>query len=90
MVTVEQPRISIDPKVCHGKPVISGTRVLVANILGALATGQSRQSILQDYPSIREADIDAALEFIQSNPIADHVILLRDHRILYSKRTGEK
>lgn len=63
MVTVEQPRISIDPKVCHGKPVISGTRVLVANILGALATGQSRQSILQDYPSISEADIDAALDF---------------------------
>jgi uncharacterized protein (DUF433 family) len=63
MVTVEQPRISIDPGVCHGKPVISGTRVLVANILGALATGQSRQSILQDYPSIREADIDAALDF---------------------------
>ena len=30
-----------------------------------------------------------ALGFIQSNPIADHVILLRDHRVLYSKRTGE-
>ena len=63
MVTVERSRISIDPRVCHGQPVISGTRVLVANILGALAAGQSRQSILQDYPSIREADIDAALDF---------------------------
>ena len=29
------------------------------------------------------------LVFIQSNPIADHVILLRDHRVLYSKRIGE-
>lgn len=63
MVTVEQSRISIDPRICHGKPVISGTRVLVANILGALAAGQSKQSILQDYPSIVEADIDAALDF---------------------------
>jgi uncharacterized protein (DUF433 family) len=63
MVTVELSRISIDPRVCHGKPVFSGTRVLVANILGALAAGQSRQSILQDYPSIGVADIDAALDF---------------------------
>jgi uncharacterized protein (DUF433 family) len=63
MVTVEQSRISIDPRVCHGKPVISGTRVLVANILGALASGQSRQSILQDYPAIKELDIDASLDF---------------------------
>ena len=63
MVTVEQSRISIDPKVCHGKPVISGTRILVANILGALAAGQSKQSIMQDYPAIGEADIDAALDF---------------------------
>lgn len=63
MVTVEQTRISIDPKVCHGKPVISGTRVLVANVLGALAAGQSRQAILEDYPAINGADIDAALDF---------------------------
>lgn len=63
MVIVEQPKISIDPAVCHGKPVFSGTRILVANILGALASGQSRQSILQDYPAIGEEDIDAALDF---------------------------
>ena len=63
MVTVEQSRISIDPNVCHGKPVISGTRVLVANILGALASGQSWQSILQDYPAIKETDINASLDF---------------------------
>ncbi|MFN0066158.1 MAG: DUF433 domain-containing protein [Limisphaerales bacterium] len=56
-------RILIDPTVCHGKPVIRGTRVLVANILGALAGGQGRSEILEDYPSITDADIDAALEF---------------------------
>lgn len=55
-------RILIDLTVCHGKPVIRGTRVLVANILGALASGQSRAEILEDYPSITDADIDAALE----------------------------
>lgn len=63
MTTNLHPRISIDPRVCHGKPVIRGTRVLVANILGALASGQARTEIFEDYPSITEADIDAALEF---------------------------
>jgi len=34
-------RVSIDPRVCHGKPVIRGTRVLVSTLLGALAGGDS-------------------------------------------------
>ncbi|WP_244156321.1 DUF433 domain-containing protein [Desulfonatronospira thiodismutans] len=34
-------RITIDANICHGKPVIKGTRVLVANILGALGSGDS-------------------------------------------------
>jgi uncharacterized protein (DUF433 family) len=63
MVTNPHPRISMDSQICHGKPVISGTRVLVANILGALASGQARQEIIEDYPSITEKDIDAALDF---------------------------
>ena len=56
-------RISIDARVCHGKPVIRGTRVLVANILGELDARQNRAEILEDYPPIVQADIDAALEF---------------------------
>jgi len=56
-------RISIDPKVCHGKPVIKGTRVLVSNILGALAGGDSIERILEDYPNISQDDIYAALQF---------------------------
>ena len=63
MAKDEQSRICIDPRVCHGKPVFRGTRVLVANVLGALAAGQTRQAILQDYPAMAETDIDAALDF---------------------------
>lgn len=55
-------RVSIDPQVCHGKPVIRGTRVLVSTILGALAGGDSAGQIEQDYQVSRE-DIQAALEF---------------------------
>ncbi len=56
-------RISITPNVCHGKPVIAGTRVLVSNILASLAAGESTAEILENYPSITEKDIRAALEF---------------------------
>lgn len=56
-------RIEINPLICHGKPVIRGTRVMVATILGALAAGDSKESILQDYPGIDSGDLDAALQF---------------------------
>ena len=56
-------RISINPKICHGKPVIAGTRVLASNIFGALASGESIEDILNDYPNITKEDIYAVLEF---------------------------
>jgi len=56
-------RICIDPAVCHGKPVIRGSRVLVSTVLGALAGGDSIEAILADYPTISRDDVAAALEF---------------------------
>ena len=55
-------RISINPEVCHGKPVIEGTRVLVSTLLGALAS-DSMEVVLEDYPNITRDDIAAALSF---------------------------
>ena len=57
-------RISFDPAICHGKPVVRGTRVLVANVVGAVAAGQTTPDILLDYPSLKELDIRACLEFV--------------------------
>lgn len=59
-------RITISPDVCHGKPVIAGTRVLVANILADLAAGASFEEVLANYPNITREDIRAALEFASS------------------------
>ena len=56
-------KISIDPAVCHGKPVVAGTRVLVSTVLGALAGGDSIEAVLEDYPNINREDIAAALAF---------------------------
>jgi len=56
-------RISMDPDICSGKPCIKGTRILVSNILGLLASSYSTERIIANYPSITEEDITAALHF---------------------------
>jgi uncharacterized protein (DUF433 family) len=55
--------IQIDPNICHGNPVIRGTRVLVSQIVGALAGGDTVNDILQDYPRLTKEDVYAALAF---------------------------
>ena len=49
--------ISTDPRICHGKPCIKGTRILVSVILGALAGGASFDEIIEEYPPVTEEDI---------------------------------
>jgi len=56
-------RITIDPAICSGKPVVSNTRVLVANILADLANGMDYDQIISNYPNINKEDIIACLEF---------------------------
>ena len=60
-MTIE--RITHDPTVMGGKPCISGLRVTVGTILGLLASGKSRERILQAYPYLEPEDIDAALAY---------------------------
>lgn len=56
-------RISINPKVCHGEPCIKGTRIMVTNILAAVAEGLPMPEILQDFPGITLEDILACVAF---------------------------
>ena len=56
-------RITVDPNICHGKPVIKNTRVLVSNILADLAAGFTYDTIIENYPNISKKDIKAALQF---------------------------
>jgi uncharacterized protein (DUF433 family) len=55
-------RIVIDPQIQHGKPVIRGTRVPVARIVGGLAGGMSKEKIMREY-DVTEEDVLAALDF---------------------------
>lgn len=53
-------RIAVSPDVCHGKPCIKGTRVMVSVILDYLAAGESAEEILTQYPSLTSDDVRAA------------------------------
>jgi len=54
-------RITVDPKVMVGKPIIRGLRITVEQILNALAGGVTFQEIIEDYPELEMADIQAVL-----------------------------
>lgn len=56
-------RITADPAVLVGKPVIKGTRISVELVLGWLANGWTFDNILEAYPHIAREDILAALAF---------------------------
>ncbi len=58
-------RIAIDPKVCHGKACIKGTRVMVSAILDYLNAGEDTAAIFNQYPELTEEDVRAAIGYAE-------------------------
>jgi uncharacterized protein (DUF433 family) len=56
-------RITVDPTVCTGKPCIRGLRFPVSRLLGLLASGETKETILKAYPYLEEQDIEEALRY---------------------------
>jgi len=56
-------RITVDPKICTGKPCIRGLRFPVSRVLGLLASGETKESILKAYLYLEAEDIDEALRY---------------------------
>lgn len=56
-------RITVDPAVCHGKPCVRGHRIWGSLVLGMLDGGMTHQQILEEYPSLEEADILACIAY---------------------------
>ncbi|OHB80145.1 MAG: hypothetical protein A2Z25_07085 [Planctomycetes bacterium RBG_16_55_9] len=52
-----------DPNICGGKPTIKGTRIMVKNILGMMAGGDTVEKILSAYPELTQEMVTAALEY---------------------------
>ena len=62
-MTIESSRITLDPKVLAGKPVIHGTRLAVEFVIGLMADGWSEADILGNYPGVTHEDVIACLAY---------------------------
>jgi uncharacterized protein (DUF433 family) len=56
-------RISVDDRICSGKPIIRGKRITVQTILEYIQAGDTKEDILYQYPTLVAEDIDACLKF---------------------------
>ncbi len=64
--TIEHGRITRDPKVMVGKPVIRGTRITVELVLEELAHSPNLEELLADYPELTREDVQAVLGYAQA------------------------
>ena len=69
-------RITVDPNVLVGKPVIRGMRISVAQIVAAVAAGVSQAELLEEYPGLEPADIQAALQYAADLVASERVYVL--------------
>ncbi len=74
-------RITVNPKMFNGKPIIRGRRLAVEHVLGMLAAGDNMETILEGYPWLEKEDIQACLvyarrvvghERIETLPLESH------------------
>jgi uncharacterized protein (DUF433 family) len=68
-----QERITIDPDVLVGKPVVKGTRLAVEFIVDLLAQGWTEAEILRNYPGLTAEDIHACLAYASASLRAEKV-----------------
>ncbi|HMF36991.1 MAG TPA: DUF433 domain-containing protein [Isosphaeraceae bacterium] len=69
-------RITVDPKVLVGKPVIKGTRIAVEFLMELLAEGWTHEQVLKNYPNLTSDDIQAALHYAAETLKQERVYLL--------------
>ncbi len=58
-------RITVNPDIFGGKPIVRGRRLAVEHVLGMLAAGDSTESLLENYPWLEQEDVRACLAYAQ-------------------------
>lgn len=66
-----QRHIVRDPQICGGEPVIKGTRVTLRTLLASLAEGAGVQEIIEDFPTLKEEGVRAAIAFAAASAEED-------------------
>ena len=72
-----QQRISVNSEVCHGKPCIRGTRIMVSVVLDNLADGLTPEEIVDEYPPLTVEDIRAAISYAANLTREEEIFPLR-------------
>ena len=70
-------RISVDAGICHGKPCIRGTRIMVSVILDNLVEGLSVDEIVREYPPLTSDDVSAAIAYAATLAREEEILPLR-------------
>jgi len=60
---INEERIETNPEICHGKPRIKGTRIMISLILEWLEEGKTFEEIIEAYPNLSNEDISAAIRY---------------------------
>jgi uncharacterized protein (DUF433 family) len=68
-------RITLDPDICNGRPVVRDTRITVQTVLEFLAAGDSVDDVLAEYPDLTREDVQACLNYA-SRLMANHYSVL--------------
>ena len=76
-MTTWQDRITTNPEICHGKPCVRGTRVLVSVVLDNLAEGLTAHEIVSEYPPLTEDDVRAAVAYAAALAREEELVPLR-------------
>jgi uncharacterized protein (DUF433 family) len=72
-----QKQILIDPQVCHGKPCIKGTRIMVSVILDNLAEGLTLEEIVKEYPPLTLENVRSAIAYAAALAREEELLPLR-------------
>jgi uncharacterized protein (DUF433 family) len=70
-------RIAANPAICHGKPCIKGTRIMVSVVLDNLAEGLTALEIVAEYPSLVPEDVQAAMAYAADLAREEDLVPLR-------------
>jgi len=66
-------RITVDPAIFGGKPIIRGMRIAVEHVLGMLAAGDTPERLLEEYPFLEPEDIQACLAYAHRSMAGEQV-----------------
>jgi len=88
MSKLDYRNIERDPARCGGQPVVAGTRIRVATVLGCYRQGMGIEEIVQQYTGLKPADVHDALAYAYEHLVEIEADLAADEEAVVKARNG--